>query len=102
MLIATTDGLTLATTSAMLGSGGAWLVEMDGSVSFLGTGVDSSDLAGVVVLVVALGGGEVSVLGARAHPVAKARDKIRLRATAKYFMFVFFMIYSITKEVAKR
>jgi hypothetical protein len=75
---------------------GDWLLEADGiDASLLGIGVDSSDLARVVVSAGAIGDGAVSVLGARAHPVARAREKIRLRATTKCFIFILFMVNSI-------
>ncbi len=46
-----------------------------------------------------LGGGEVSVLGSRSHPLLRIRDKIRMRAITKLFVFILFTTGSI---VARR
>ena len=90
----TTEGLTLATTSATLGNTGDWLVEMVGSgTSLSGSGFGFSATTGVVLVVVGeLAGGAVSVSADSAQPLAKIRDKARITVTAKYFIFVLFML----------
>ena len=87
VFIATTEGLTLATTSAMLGSIGARL-----SVG----GIVQPESIGVVLLVAGgLDGGEVSTSGSRAHPAPSVRDKISRRETIKALIFILFIADSI-------
>ena len=82
--MATTDGLTLATTSAILGSDGV-LFSTGGSVQsgLIGEG------GGVGVGVEVGGGeGEMSTWGNNSQPVPNRRDGIKIRQITKYFMFI--------------
>ena len=81
--MATTDGLTLATTSAILGSDGV-LFSIGGSVQsgLIGEG------GGVGVGVEVGGGGEMSTWGNNSQPVPNRRDGTKIRQTTKYFMFI--------------
>jgi len=98
-LIATTEGLTLATTLAISGSSG---------VSFSVVGGVQLGSIGVVVLGAGelgggeLGGGEVSTGGKvqlKEHPIHRLRDRIRISKATKYFMPALFITDSI---VARR
>ena len=83
MLMATTEGLTLATTSAILGSTGASL-----SIG----GDTQSELIWLVLLVAGeLGGGEVSVVVCT-QPLLSERTKIRMAEITRYFIFIFFIL----------
>jgi hypothetical protein len=85
----------MATTSAMLGSIGAWLAA---------GGVVHSGSIGVVFSVVGggLGGGEISTSGSMAHPAPRVRDKIRIRETAKSLIFILFIATLYFSTSAKR
>ncbi len=82
MLMATTEGLTLATTSAILGNTGA-LLSTDG-------GVQLESIWLVLLVGDELGGGEVSVLGSR-QPLLSERTKIRIAEITRYFIFALFI-----------
>ena len=86
--MATTDGLTRATTSAILGSIGA-LSSVGGSVQsgLMGEGVAVGVGDGVTV-----GVGEMSMLGSSSQPVPKRRDKTITKQIIKYFTFNLFII----------
>ena len=86
MLMATTDGLTKATTSVILGSGGA-LFSASGSVQSesIGEGVEVGVGGG-------LGVGEgMSMLGSSSQPVPKRRDKTITKQITKYFTLARFI-----------
>ena len=82
VLIATTEGLTSATTSAKLGNA---RVLLSG-----GVGVQLGSIGVVMGLVGGLGGGEVSMLDGR-QPLARKRHKIIIRQVDKYFIFIPFI-----------
>lgn len=84
--MATTAGLTIATTSAILGSSGA-LFSVGGNVQsgLIGEGVEVGVGGG-------LGVGEMSTLGNNSQPVPKRRDKTITKQTTKYFIFALFII----------
>ena len=88
MLMATTDGLTKATTSVILGSGGA--------LFSVGDSVQSGLIGLAVWLAGGLGGlgvGEgMSMLGSSSQPVPKRRDKTITKQITKYFTFALFII----------
>jgi hypothetical protein len=83
--MATTAGLTIATTSAILGSGGA-LFSVGGSVQpgLIGEGVEVGVGGG-------LGVGEMSTLGINSQPTPKRRDKTITKQITKYFTFALFI-----------
>ena len=91
MVMATTDGLTKATTSAMLGSAMGWFPELvvSGGVQVgligVGGGVGAGAGAGL-----GGGAGEISIRGT-AQPILSMRERIRMREITKYFRFIFCM-----------
>ncbi len=80
--MATTDGLTLATTSAMLGNTGALLSAVGG--------VQLGSIGLVLLVGDELSGGEVSVSGSR-QPLLSERAKIRIAELTRYFIFTLFI-----------
>ena len=81
--MATTEGLTLATTSAMLGNTGALLSTVGG--------VQSESIWSTVLLVGdELGGGEVSVSGSK-QALLSERTKISIAEITRYFIFALFI-----------
>ena len=102
VLIATTDGLTLATTSAMLGRAGDWvkakgIVDCEVVVPPFAAGV-----AGVVVpaggafeAAGGLGGADVLVVDRMPQPALRSRDKITKGKTNSSLISVFFIINSL-------
>jgi len=96
--MATTDGLTEATTSAMPGSAGVWFPELSegGGVQVgligVGGGVGAGTGAGLGV-----GAGEISIRGT-AHPALSISARIRTREMTKYFIFTLFIADSILAQ----
>ena len=91
VLMATTEGLTLATTSAMLGRAGAWVeakggVDCDEEVPLFTGGV-----AGIEVLAGGLDGTDVLVVDSTPQPALKSRDKITKGKTNSSLISVFFI-----------
>jgi len=82
--MATTEGLTLATTSAILGNTGA-LLSIRGGVQL------ESILSTALLVGDELGGGEVSVLDC-AQPLLSERAKISIADITRYFIFTFFIV----------
>ena len=91
--MATTDGLTSATTSAILGSGG---------VLSPTAGSDQSGLigeGGTVEVGVGVGVGRMSTLGNSPQPIVNRRAGIKRKETIKYFIFI---LLNVTIIVAHR
>ena len=94
--MATTDGLTLATTSAMLGRIGDWPS---------GGGIDHVASIGVMFSVVVggagvEGGGDgdgvlISISGSRAHPAPEISEKAKIRQRTELINFFIFIAYPI-------
>ena len=84
--MATTDGLTLATTEVKSGSGGFWVTGGSVHSGLVGAVTSGGDGLGVGV---GLAGadGVVTVI----HPLPMQSDMIRIRLANKYFMLTFFM-----------
>ena len=91
--MATTDGLTSATTSAILGSGGV-LFPMGGSVQpgLMGEGVE-------VEVGVGVGVGMTSILGNSPQPIVNRRAGIKRKEIIRYFIFI---LFNVTIIVAHR
>jgi len=83
VLIAITEGLTLATTSAILGN-------TDALLSTGGDTQSGSIWSAVLLVGDELGGGEVSVLDGK-QPLLSERTKIRIAEIARYFIFTLFI-----------
>ena len=80
--MATTEGLTLATTSAILGNTGA-LLSIRGDTQ-------SESIWSIVSVGGELDAGGVSVLGCR-QPLLSERTKIRIAEITRYFIFALFI-----------
>jgi hypothetical protein len=80
--MATTDGLIIATTSVILGSGGV-LFSAGGRVQsgLMGTGVTVGVGDG-------LGDGETLISGSRSHPTPDRRNKTKIKQAIAYFTLV--------------
>jgi len=99
--MATTEGLTLATTATKSGRGGLFVqggdvqsglieVSVGGVVVEMGAAGVESSISGCV--------GSTPSSGRKVHPAFRIRDKIKMREMARYFIFAIFMVNNIEAQ----